>query len=748
MARTQRVADDFLSFRESVDFGTTIDEEDRSIDAVAATEQPVMVPDWERGEMVPEVLLMSGVKFPNTRTVPLLNSHARMRAEDVIGSATDLRVEGGELKARVRFSQAADSIFTRVREKHLNDVSVGYRVERKRYVPADQTEVISGREFTGPVSVVTSWRLSELSVTPIGADDQAKMRGVQWGQAAGSITDESNSTEDFQMTKLLRRSLVERGMPEDLDDAKVKTWLAERGMPADTESVDDWVADNLDKIDTRKKVDPKPEAKPESKTVDVETIAARAAEAVAERLAAKMEADRAARAELDDAIISDCNRYGFDDETRQQFMAAKSLEEARGLILEHLAKNDGPELGRSVLGYGPSQREKHVDSIRTSLLMNAYEAAGIGEATIDKDFPKEQRKHAPEFQYASLLDLARSSLIAAGVNVRGMSQVEIAQRALGFGNQVRAEGYHFAGHFANITLDAINKIMSAAYVEYPFTWQAAFGPRAIGPDAKDFKTHNVISMSAAPNLMLWPNNTAMKEIGFTDEKETYAVKATGETASFSWQLLVNDDMDALARVPAEMGQAAARTINTGFYNVITTNPTMGDGQTLFLETPAGNRKNANDNSTASTPPSVAAIQTLKSLMRLQTGPNDADGNESVAILNLMPNVLLVPTALETTAVQLVMSAADPASSGNSGIYNPARGMALVVEPLLDANSTTAWYLISHQRPSIRISFLQGQRTPVTNSWRDNETWSLKYQIAQTYAIYPYDFRPLARQTGA
>ena len=45
----------------------TFSEESRSVEAVISTDQPVLMPDWNRMEMVPEVLVPSGAEYPSNR---------------------------------------------------------------------------------------------------------------------------------------------------------------------------------------------------------------------------------------------------------------------------------------------------------------------------------------------------------------------------------------------------------------------------------------------------------------------------------------------------------------------------------------------------------------------------------------------------------------------------------------------------------------------------------------------------------
>ena len=80
----------------------TVDEKTRSVQAVIATENPVMVLDMRTWRPIMEVLLMEGARLPEN--VPFLDSHQRYTIEDQIGSTVELRVEGGKLVGRNVYS--------------------------------------------------------------------------------------------------------------------------------------------------------------------------------------------------------------------------------------------------------------------------------------------------------------------------------------------------------------------------------------------------------------------------------------------------------------------------------------------------------------------------------------------------------------------------------------------------------------------------------------------------------------------
>ena len=157
-------------------------EEDRSVEGVIATEQPVRVFDPETWEEVDEVLLMRGLRQP-PRALPLLDTHRRGGTEYVRGSTREIRVEGDRVIARMYFAgdQASVDAAEKVRDGHVTDFSIGYSVHATTRIPAGESSTVEGTEYEArgvALHVVTDWELRENSVCPLGADDQAKARGA------------------------------------------------------------------------------------------------------------------------------------------------------------------------------------------------------------------------------------------------------------------------------------------------------------------------------------------------------------------------------------------------------------------------------------------------------------------------------------------------------------------------------------------------------------------------------------------
>lgn len=177
---------DQLAYRsltiEKNDSGTpsTLDIENRSVEAIGATETPVLERDYDSWELYPTVLLMSGCQIPPNRQLPLLDTHSRYSTASVIGSYRDVRIEGNQLLGRAVFSKApeAEGPWLKTMEGHLTDYSVARKDLEATIIPANQTGMIEGRTFQGPVKVVTKWIPREMSSCPIGADENAKARAA------------------------------------------------------------------------------------------------------------------------------------------------------------------------------------------------------------------------------------------------------------------------------------------------------------------------------------------------------------------------------------------------------------------------------------------------------------------------------------------------------------------------------------------------------------------------------------------
>lgn len=161
-------------------------DEDRSFEAVLATEEPVLVWDMQRWEPVLEVLRMDGCKLPASGQGPLLDTHDRSTIDKQLGSVRELRVDGGRLLGRNYVSSVELKAATKVKERHVTDCSIGYRVINYVTIEPGQTVEVAGKIYSAgaqqALRVTTAWEFKENSLCPIGADQGAKVRKEPAGE--------------------------------------------------------------------------------------------------------------------------------------------------------------------------------------------------------------------------------------------------------------------------------------------------------------------------------------------------------------------------------------------------------------------------------------------------------------------------------------------------------------------------------------------------------------------------------------
>jgi hypothetical protein len=129
-------------------------------------------------------------------SVPLLDAHNRYDVASVKGRVYGFNTENRETSATVFFSETARDEFTKVQEKSITDLSIGYHTYRDHtiVVPTDSKYVINGEERTNDTGrtlmVRTKFTIKEVSLVPIGADSDATFRNDQEPQTEGESMNE------------------------------------------------------------------------------------------------------------------------------------------------------------------------------------------------------------------------------------------------------------------------------------------------------------------------------------------------------------------------------------------------------------------------------------------------------------------------------------------------------------------------------------------------------------------------------
>ncbi len=145
----------------------TVDDDARTVELIAATGAAVERRDLEGPYL--EILPPGVVDPSRVDGMPLLDSHRQDGLDRVIGVVRELRIEQGQLIARVQISERHEAIWRDIKAGIIRNVSVGYSVDDFE----DRIDPATGQR----VRTVTKWTLYEISLVPVAADNGAKTRG-------------------------------------------------------------------------------------------------------------------------------------------------------------------------------------------------------------------------------------------------------------------------------------------------------------------------------------------------------------------------------------------------------------------------------------------------------------------------------------------------------------------------------------------------------------------------------------------
>jgi hypothetical protein len=297
--------------------------------------------------------------------------------------------------------------------------------------------------------------------------------------------------------------------------------------------------------------------------------------------------------------------------------------------------------------------------------------------------------------------------------------------------------------FANILVDAQNKVMRQAYQLAPATWQT-WCRRGT---ASDFKTIYRPQLSDVPVPVSRAEGAEIKYTTVSDSKETGSLVEYAAGLRITRRALINDDTGELSRIPQKQAIACKSLENVTAYGLLTANAAMADTGALFNSTAvttAGGHANLKAATADVGAPSVTTLSAARTAMRLQKGPK---GN----ILNVVPKFLIVPAALESIAEQYTSAAYVAAiqTSINPFAAGGRTPLIPVVEPILDATSAAQWYLSADpsQIDTVELVFLESEPEPVLKQETDFDTDDLKLACRHTLAGMVLDFRGLLKNNG-
>lgn len=353
---------------------------------------------------------------------------------------------------------------------------------------------------------------------------------------------------------------------------------------------------------------------------------------------------------------------------------------------------------------------------------------GVANAILHRQDPMKNKlsDEGREFRGQSLLEMGCEMLEYGGVKTRGLSKSEKAGLVLSPSSWTRA-GFHTTSDFPHLLADAAGKMLRQAYEQAPQTWRP-FTRVTTAPDFKDVKRYQ---LGEAPSLDAIGEHGEVQFGTMGESKEVYAIASYGKAIAFTRKMLINDDLDAFMRVPRMFGMAAANKESDLIYAIFTSNAAMSDSIALF---------HSSHGNTGTGALSDTSLTEMRKKGRLQTGIDGA------TLLNIFYKHLIVPAALEVTALKQL---ALVTPNQTSGVNVFANSYNLIVEPRLDSNSAAKWYGAAdyNQIDTIEAAYLEGEQGVRMEQGVEFDIEGVKMKALLDFGCKAIDHRGLYQSTG-
>lgn len=604
---------------------------------------PMRHPDYG----VPVVVDLKGMRVAK-ESLPILSDH-RGTLEASVGHTEAIEV-GDSVIASGVFSganAATDEVVSKLQNGMQLQASIGirFKVANRIRIPEGETLQANGRTFEGPLVFIRQSELYEISVVPLGADQDTAVR-----LAASTFQQEALMATPFE------------------------TWAAERGVS---------VADLSDAH--REKLEATFASETADKALAGDDAEAPEAEATVQATGTKepevMEQDyRAQRAELVascDRIESICKKHGnpsieVDGDTVS--LAAHALRNGWSedkTELEAL-RSSRPKAPSAHVSGSPEASEKVFEcslaaqfGIGEEKLLNAY-----GEKAVEL-------AHSPRYRSLSIQRLMgeqimRATGIPVPVGTTGdqlIRDYKDAQREL----SLKASGFttyslpNILGAVANKV--AWEGVQSASSVYRQLT-------RVV--NNRNFQTHTHIRLTSAEMYQEIGKDGEIKQGKLHEETYTTQLKTKAVMISLTRQDIVNDDLSLFNDLPRQLGRSYETNKDKAFISLVEASDASfydaTDGVSSLLA------------SNALGDAGLTAAYTEWALKR----------DVANELLGLTPRILFVPAQLRDLADRL-MNARETNETTTADTpapnYNPHRGKYMIVEsPRL--TSATTWYLMT------------------------------------------------------
>lgn len=204
---------------------------------------------------------------------------------------------------------------------------------------------------------------------------------------------------------------------------------------------------------------------------------------------------------------------------------------------------------------------------------------------------------------------------------------------------------------SGLVANALNKVVVNQFQQYPRWWEGL----VYREDFTNLNEVKWITLGGIGELPTVSEGGAYTELSWDDQTETSAWAKKGGYLGLTLEMIDRDDTRKFRAAPKALAQSAWLTLSKAIAGIFTVNsgvgPTMSDGKALF---------HADHGNLGSTALSYAAWEATRTAMRKQT---ELNSEERMGALTA-PKYVLVPSDLEGTALQLLLSEGEIGTANN------------------------------------------------------------------------------------
>jgi ATP-dependent protease ClpP protease subunit len=421
------------------------------------------------------------------------------------------------------------------------------------------------------------------------------------------------------------------------------------------------------------------------------------------------------------------------EETQAHIDSGKPLEDVMLDVVKAFAQRvnaPAPDAGRHVpmvvsRDHGDTVRAAIKDNMRYRMSSGAVPQTDVGR----------------QFQHRTCIDMLRAHLETCGQRTEHLSR-----------NDIITYAFHSSSDFPLLFADVANKGLNDAYAEEPQT----FKPFSRQRNLPDFKSMRDVQLQGNLKLTQTAEGGEYTAMTLVEAQATWRLATYTGKVIWTRQMIINDDLDGFSSLVEKAGRGARTTENDIAWALLTANSADALTGTAVFNA-AGGKVNTIASANAI---GITGINAGKMLMRAQ---RDIALNE----LNLSPAFLLVPSTLETAALQFLYPtgyapaaltgasgpnpfAGAPAGASMGGVSPYAQGLQLIVEQRLERASAVLYYMVADPRriDTLHYGYLAGEEGPTTTLVDKRDPDGAELLVRMDFAAALKDFRGFVRLSNS